>query len=164
MRLYKILGLVMVGFLFCFLASCRAKRQDVQKTEKTETFKEYKEFFRDTTIYTPKTETSLKLPVSMLTSPQTPNSKPQIYTQRNGNATARIEIRTDTVTVTATCDSLALRAQIKRELTREATARSDVERTESHSGYTLWQVITGFLIGFVLGAVITFIIKTLRIV
>lgn len=156
MRAYKTLGLVIVGS-FCFLTSCRAKRQDVQKTESIETFKEVKEFYRDTTLYTPKAETSLTLPVAILNN--NGSTKPRTFTQKNGNATAKITTHGDSVTITATCDSLALRAQIKRELIREATARSDVERTKTHSGYSLFNLILAFVCGVLVGAIITFIIK-----
>ena len=161
--------LVLLVCFCCFLTSCRTTRQDVQKsTSTTETIIQEKETYRDTVLYTPKAETSLKIPVSDLVFKQGLNSisKPKTYTQKNGNATAKIKIQHDTITLTATCDSLAIVAKIKQELQREvsATARSDVENSSTTTGYSLFHVLLAFIIGLFIGAIVVFILKTLRVI
>ena len=166
--MYKTIVLVFVC-LCCFLTSCRTSRQESQKnTSTTDRFIEQKETYRDTTLFAPKSETSLKIPVSELVFKQGLNdvSKPKTFTQKNGNATAKIEIRGDTLTATATCDSLAIVAKIKEKLQREinATARSSIENSNSKTGYSLFTVLKAFFAGLLVGAVVMFILKTLRIV
>lgn len=156
--------------VFCFLTSCcTAVRQETQKIEtKTESVSEKIINYRDTLVYAPKAETSLKIPVSDLVFKSGLNSisKPKTFTQKNGNATAKIKILHDTITVTATCDSLVIVAKIKQELQREisATARSNIENNKSQTGYSLFDIIKVFLAGILVGASVTFILKTLKIV
>jgi hypothetical protein len=166
--MYKTIVLVFVC-LCCFLTSCRTTRQESQKsTSTTESFIQQKETYRDTVLFAPKAETSLKIPVSELVFKSSLNSvsKPKIFTQKNGNATAKIKIQDDTITVTATCDSLAIVAKIKKELQREIieTARSNVENKNSETGYSLFELLKAFLIGLLVGAAVTFTLKTLKIV
>lgn len=167
-KMYKTIVLVLVC-LCCFLTSCRSKRQDIQKsTSTTESFIEQKETYRDTILFAPKSETSLKIPVNELVFKQGLNtiSKPKTFTQKNGNATAKVEISPTDITVTATCDSLAIVAKIKQQLYKEisATARSDIENSKSKSGYTFFDIILWFIVGVFLGAVVMFLLKTFKIV
>lgn len=166
--MYKTIVLVFVC-LCCFLTSCRTSRQESQKiTSTTDSFIQQKETYRDTVIITPKTETSLKIPVSELVFKGGVNSvlKPKTYTQKNGNATAKIQIRGDTLTATATCDSLAIVAKIKKELRREinTTARSNIKNNKAKTGYTFFDIILWSLLTFILGFVICCILKFLKIV
>lgn len=166
--MYKTIVLVFVC-LCCFLTSCRTSRQETQKSNTTtESYIQQKESYRDTLLFTPKAETSLKIPVTELVFKQGLNSisKPKVYTQKNGNATAKINIQHDTLTVTATCDSLAMVAKIKKEIYRSVseTARSDVENNKSKVGYTVFDIILWFIVGLFIGAVVVFILKTLKIV
>lgn len=161
--------LVLLVCFCCFLTSCRTARQDVQKsTSTTETIIQEKETYRDTVLYTPKAETSLKIPVAELVIKSGLNtvSKPKIFSQKNGNATAKIIIQHDTITVSATCDSLAMVAKIKKEIYRSVseTARSDVENNKSKTGYTFFDIVLWFIVGLFIGAVVAFILKTLKIV
>ena len=152
------------------MTSCRtAVRQETQKIiTSSESIIEQKETYRDTTLYTPKTETSLKIPVTELVFKPGLNtvSKPKTFTQKNGNATAKIEIQPDGIAVTATCDSLAIVAKIKKELYSEikATARSDTQNSNKKTGYSLFDVLRAFLSGLFVGAAVTFILKTFKII
>ena len=166
--MYKTIVLVFVC-LCCFLTSCRTSRQESQKnTSTSESLIVQKESYRDTVLFTPKAETSLKIPVTELVFKQGLNdvSKPKTFTQKNGNATAQVKIRHDTITVTATCDSIALRAKIKQELYKEisATARSDTQNSTQKRGYSFIDLIKAFLLGLVIGAGAMFILKTFKIV
>ena len=166
--MYKTIVLVFVC-LCCFLTSCRTSRQESQKnTSTSESLIVQKESYRDTVIFTPKAETSLKIPVSELVFKQGLNnvSKPKTFTQKNGNATAQVKVRHDTITVTATCDSIALRAKIKQELYKEisATARSDTQNRTKKTGYSFIDLVRVFLYGLVTGASALFILKTFKIV
>lgn len=155
--------------VFCFLTSCRTIRQDTQKSTSTaETLIREKETYRDTILFTPKAETTLNIPVSELVfKPDLKGvSKPKIFVQKNGNATAKVEISPHQLTVTASCDSLAMVAKIKRELYEEisATTRSDTQNNNKKTGYTLFDILITFFVGLVIGAVITFILNLLKIV
>lgn len=166
--MYKTIVLVLVC-LCCFLTSCRTTRQDSQKnTSTTESSILQKETYRDTILFAPKAETSLKIPVAELVFKPNLNGteKPKIYTQHNGNATAKLSIDNNVVTVTATCDSLAIVAKIKSELRKEvsATARSDTQNSAKKTGYSFIDIIKAFLCGLVIGASIMFILKTFKIV
>ena len=166
--MYKTIVLVFVC-LCCFLTSCRTSRQESQKnTSTSESLIVQKESYRDTVIFTPKAETSLKIPVSELVFKQGLNnvSKPKTFTQKNGNATAQVKVRHDTITVTATCDSIALRAKIKQELYKEisATARSDTQNSTKKTGYSFIDLVRVFLYGLVIGASVMFLLKTFKIV
>jgi hypothetical protein len=165
----KISLLLLVFVFLLFLNSCRTSRQEIQKsTVTTESTIEQKETYIDTTIFTPKSETTLKIPVTELVFKGSLNSvsKPKTFTQKNGNATAKIEIVPDGITVTATCDSLAIVAKIKKELYREinATARSNIENNKSKTGYNFFDIILWTLLAFILGFVICYILKFLKIV
>ena len=166
--MYKTIVLVFVC-LCCFLTSCRTSRQESQKnTSTSESLIVQKESYRDTVLFTPKAETSLKIPVTELVFKQGLNdvSKPKTFTQKNGNATAQVKIRHDTITVTATCDSIALRAKIKQELYKEisATARSDTQNSTQKRGYSFIDLVRVFLYGLVTGASAMFLLKTFKIV
>lgn len=166
--MYKTIVLVFVC-LCCFLTSCRTSRQEIQKsTATTESTIEQKETYRDTILFAPKAETSLKIPVTELVFKQGLNSisKPKTFTQKNGNATAKVEITPTDITVTATCDSLAIVAKIKQELQREisATARSDTQNSTKKTGYSFIDLVRVFLYGLVIGASVMFLLKTFKIV
>ena len=150
-------------FCFVFLTSCRATRQETQKTTSTtENFFEKRESYRDTVLFAPKSETSLKISTNDVFKQDLNGvSKPKIFTQKNGNATAKVRIERDTLFVTATCDSLALRAKIKSELQKEFSASSKDQVTElsKETGYNFIDIITFFIAGLVIGFVGTITIK-----
>ena len=159
----KIIGLLVL-VCFCFLVSCRVTRQENQKQVIENQFVNKKfETYRDTVLFAPKAETSLKLPVSELVFKDSLKSisKPRYFTQKNGNATAKIKIVHDTITVTATCDSLAIVAQIKHELEQQSNTSNNAinNSKETQTGYTFWDIIKAFIAGLGAGFIINFILK-----
>lgn len=149
----KTLLLFVFVFFNCFLISCRSKRQEVQKELiKSEITSENIVTYQDTTIYTPKSETSLKIPVAETVFKNDLNSNltPRVFTQKNGNSTVKVKIVRDTIYATATCDSLAIAAKIKKQLLKQAskseTNKSDEVKTKT--GYTLWDLILSAGVGF----------------
>ncbi|MGM8362132.1 hypothetical protein ACSV4D_09480 [Flavobacterium sp. ARAG 55.4] len=163
----KFLLICVLVFVCCFLTSCRSVRQETQKsTSTTETIIQQKESYRDTVLFTPKAETSLKIPVNELAFKEGLNSisRPKVFTQKNGNATAKVEITPTDLTVTAICDSLAIAAKIKQELRSQisATARSDVGNQTTKSGYNLLDIIVAFLTGLSIGLSLMYIITFIR--
>lgn len=160
--MYKTIVVIFVCFC-CFLASCRSVRQESQKsTSTTENVFEKRESYKDTVLFTPKAETTLKISANDafkqgLNGVQTP----KVYTQKNGNATAKIKIERDTIFVTATCDSLALVAKIKQELIKESSAsnQTSVSELSKETGYNVIDIITFFIAGLVVGFVGTITIK-----
>jgi hypothetical protein len=162
MKNYKAIGVIFVC-LFCFLTSCRSVRQESQKSTSTsENVFEKRESFRDTVLFAPKAETTLKISANDafkqgLNGIQTP----KVYTQKNGNATAEIKIERDTIYVTATCDSLELRAKIKQELIKESSNNKEITASElsKETGYNVIDIICFFIAGIVVGFVATLTIK-----
>lgn len=81
---------------------------------------------------------------------------------REGQATADVEVRGDTIYVTATCDSLkALCLKYENELTR---VRSEAEQLKKEIGKnSFWALfkwyLTGVLTGFIIGVIVTIKIK-----
>lgn len=158
---------------FClFLTACRTTRQVVKTTEKTQKeVSESKVSYRDTILYTPKVYTSLKLPVSdfkkcpeelfkqPLNGFKEPFKQPKIFTQKNGNAKAIVRVEHDTVTVTAECDSIALRAQIKSEFESKERFDSSLKaQSEKEQRRNNFFMIAGICIVFFIAG---FIVKSL---
>ncbi|WP_395075392.1 hypothetical protein [Flavobacterium sp.] len=131
--------------------------QELTTSEKVVTYK-------DTIVVAPKSETSLKIPINDLVFKDNLNtvSTPRIYTQKNGNATAKIKIVHDTITVTATCDSLAIVAKIKSQLYKQTNSSklNNQENTKQKSGFSFWDLIIAFTLGFG----ICFILKLFKII
>jgi excinuclease UvrABC helicase subunit UvrB len=150
-------------FCFVFLTSCRATRQETQKSTSTsENFSEKRESYRDTVLFAPASSTSLKISVNEFFKDSLKViSKPKVFTQKNGNATAKVRIERDTIFVTATCDSLALRAKIKSELQKEFSASTKDQATElsKETGYNFIDIISFLIAGIVIGFVGTITIK-----
>lgn len=154
---------------FClFLTACRTTRQVVKTTEKIQKeVSESKVSYRDTILYTQKAQTSLKLSVSdfkkcpeeLFKQPLNGFKQPQIFTQKNGNAKAIVRIEHDTVTVTAECDSIALRAQIKSEFESKELLDSSLEsQSEKEQRRNNFFMIAGICIVFFIAG---FIVKSL---
>jgi hypothetical protein len=152
-------------FCFCFLISCRVTRQEVKKTQVDNSIiSEKKTSYKDTIIFSPKAETSLKIPVHEIVFKDNlkPNLKPRIYTQKNGNATAKLKILNDSITLTATCDSLAIVAKIKHELYKESYVSKtiDSQNLKQTRGFSFWNLTIAFLLGFS----VCFILKLFKII
>ena len=161
----KITLLFMFVVLSCFLSSCRAKRQEIQKESiKTASITSNLVSYKDTLLFTPKSETSLKIAVSETAFKDGLNKdfKPKVFSQKNGNATVKIKIVHDTITANCDCDSLAIVAKIKFQLQKEKlTSESDKsDEVKVTKGFTLINVIIAFVLGFVL----CFILKLLKII
>jgi uncharacterized membrane protein len=153
--MYKKTLLLLVFVFSCLLSSCRAKRQEIQKTEtQTKVTSEKLVTYKDTTLFAPKAETNLKIPLSELVfkNPLNANSKPIVYTQQNGQAKVKLKIVHDTIQVFATCDSLAIVAKIKSEFQKENenTNTNNNRETIEKRGFTFWNIIIAFLLGFAL--------------
>ena len=147
--MFKKIGLVM--FVCCLLIACRSSRQVVQESQTT-SIKETKESYRDTTLFAPKAQTSLKIPVSELgfKADLKGISKPFKYEQKNGQATVKIKVVHDTIYATATCDSLAIVAKVKRELVRDyyKDNHQKSEEVKKSLGFTFWNLLFAFFCGF----------------
>lgn len=157
-------------FLFSLvLGSCVSKKQ---VTKSTESVKEstgiVTEKYRDTIFHTEKISTTFGIPIpsfAKCADGSTPVStateaKPIVRTQKNGNAKATVKIIRDSIFVTAECDSIALRAQIKSEFEGQYQKESIKENTDTRkktgSGFFggLAQILIALVIGFVLGKLI----------
>lgn len=159
-------ALTLIVLFSCFFISCRAKRQEI--TTKTTTqdsiVREHKVTYKDTTFYAPKAETSLKIPISELLFKQdlNNNSKEKNFTKKNAQAKLDVRIVDDDLQITATCDSLALRAKIKSELEKEFIKQSNNQ--SSSEKITKPPNILNCIVYFLLGFGICFLLKTFKIV
>jgi hypothetical protein len=147
---------------FLFLTSCRSKRQETQKVDTTiETTKESIVSYEDTIVYAPKSETSLKIPISELTFKPRLNGieKPKIFTQKNGNATAKALIVHDSIFIIATCDSLAIAAKIKTKLEKEYRSKELVDKSKKNTqtGYTFFDLFIALVVGFMVSLLLKFL-------
>lgn len=158
--------------LACCLSTtaCRITRQAVTNKESVSNkITENTTTYRDTVLFTPKAQTTLSIPVASFSKCQETAFKdplngfkqPQIFTQKNGNATATVKIQHDTVTVTAECDSLAMVAKIKERFLFNQSESSVINDQYIEEKTKLnWQlVIILMTIAFIAGLVIRSLIK-----
>ncbi|MBL7879170.1 MAG: hypothetical protein JNN23_04820 [Chryseobacterium gambrini] len=152
--------------IFCLpLTACRVSRQVVKDKETVK--KEVSERivkYRDTLLFTPKVQTSLKLPISDLKKcPESgfkdvlkDSETSRIYTQKNGNAKATVSIKHDTITVTAECDSITLKAKIMSEFQNQysESAERNSELIEKNTRANWWMIAGLICIALIAGIVI----------
>lgn len=157
-------------FLFSLvLGSCVSKKQVTQSTESVkENTGMVTEKYRDTIFHTQKISTTFGIPIPTFakcadgSTPVSNNTsaQPKVYSQKNGNATAKVKIVHDSIYITAECDSLALRAQIKSEFEGQYQKESLKENTDTKkktgTGFFggLAQILIALAVGFVLGKLI----------
>lgn len=147
------------------LGACRSSRQVTQTKEVitgTSTVKVTK--YRDTILIAPKSSTGFQLPINTVSKcpdGSTPKSVDKTYTQRNGNAKAKVVIKHDTITVTAECDSIALAAKIRQDFESDKSQSSTVQNssTEKTTGYIFWDLVKAFGLGIIACLIILFILK-----
>lgn len=163
--------LLCLTFACCFLISCRStQRQETQKIEiKSDSVSEKVVTYKDSTLYAPKAETTIKIPVKYLDFKEdlNGNKKPIYYTQKNGQATATFRAENDTIYLSATCDSLAIVAKIKSEFQKQTSnkSKSDLQKSEVNikSGYSLLEVSVYAIVAFAIGFVLCFLLKTFKL-
>lgn len=166
-----------IHFLFLLvicllLTACRANRQVVKTIDNSSIqFKESKISYKDTVFFTPKTQTSLTLPLSVLGRCQDVSinqglnsvlnpDKPKIWTQKNGNAKATIQIDHDSIFIKAECDSLALAAKIKSVFEKDyqnQTIQNDLlveEKTKTNWWMIAGLIVIAFFSGFIINSLI----------
>lgn len=152
-------------FVFVFLlSSCRVTRQESQKTDHLEiVVSESKTTYKDTTLFAPRAETSLKISLSELAFKDSLNSfsKPIIYSQKNGHANVKIKVVRDTIEVSAECDSLAIVAKIRSESNSlfQLAQTSHTSATKKSKKFGFLDLVLVFLAGTVVGFLFSFIIK-----
>jgi|GEM_PF-2788238 len=160
------------------------KKSHIQTHEKEEREHTRLITYHDTVLTAPRREVSLQLPLKVFkaplndcpkkvlirkdkrdkpivytqcssdTSTGSVTDKPMVYTQRNGHAQVRVQVQHDTLRVTAVCDTLKIKAQMKRILEKEWRSRehTQAEKNDRTRGIGLFLVILYVLIAFILGA------------
>lgn len=156
--MFKKAILLIVVCLVCLLSSCRSIRQEKQTTvSETKEVLTQRVSYKDTTLFAPKAETSAKISLNTLGFKQNLNNhlKPFKYSNSNGQAKVKIQVLHDTIYVSATCDSVALRAKIKQELSKEMiTSLQNSNEVVSKTTGNLFHSILSFLLGFLLGTLV----------
>ena len=155
-------------FVLIMLSSCAvSKRHGLETHEKQEREHTRLITYHDTVLTAPRREVSLQLPLKVFKTPlndcpkkvlirKDKRDKPIVYTQRNGHAQVRVQVQHDTLRVTAVCDTLKIKAQMKRILEKEwrSRERTQAEKNERTRGIGLFLVILYVLIAFILGAAV----------
>ncbi len=168
MKLRHSLTLLFCLVSCCFLTSCRSskQRQEIQKVDTASSLVIDKAVtYKDTTLFTPKAETTVKIPINQLDlKPDlNGNKKPVYFTQKNGNATVKFKIKHDTIYVTGSCDSLAIVAKIKSALQKQTSNNSKISDSNTEetkvTGYTFMDLLGAFIVGFV----VCFLLKTFKV-
>ncbi|GGG47061.1 hypothetical protein [Epilithonimonas arachidiradicis] len=162
MKTYNIILVFVVLFV---LGACRTNRQVSQTKETTNgnsTVKITK--YRDTILTAPGSSTGFQLPLNALTKcpdGSAPKSADKTYTQKNGNATAKVIVKHDTIIVTAECDSIELATKIRQDFESRDSFTSVKENTSSQTttGYVFWDLVKAFGLGFLACIIILFILK-----
>lgn len=159
----KIFNVILFLVLLFVLGACRSNRQ-VTQTKETITGNSNIKItkYRDTIFKTPSASTKFQLPlnaVSKCPDGSVPKSVDKTYAQKNGNATAKVVVKHDTITVTAECDSIALVAKIRQDFENRDTSTSVKEdkSSEKTTGFNFWDLVKAFGAGF-LGCIIILII------
>ena len=157
---------IILAFVVLFvLGACRSSRQVTQTKETvTGTISAKVTKYRDTILVTPKVSTDFKLPLNAFSKcldGTAPKSVDKTYTQKNGNATAKVVIKHDTITVTAECDSLALVAKIRQDFESRdsSTTTTENKSDEKTTGYVFWDLVKAFGLGILACIIILFILK-----
>lgn len=169
MKTYKNIILLIPIFCLC-LTACRVSRQVVKTSDSvTSGISETKISYRDTTMYTQKVSTSFKLPISDFKKcPEEPFKQslnvfkePKTYTQKNGNAKAIVRVEHDTITITAECDSIALKAKIRNEYQKQMYSKLDKYSNELKEELkTNWYMVIGlWILAFIAGFLSRTLIK-----
>lgn len=160
-NMYKKTLLLSVLIFSCLLVSCRTTRQENQKTEnQSQIISEKVVVYKDTTVYAPRAETELRIPLSELVakSQLKIEQDPIFYVQKNAQAKVKLKIVHDTISISATCDSLAIVAKIKNEFKKEIVNNSEKNTVESKQkiGYSFFHLLIAFLLGFTFCYIIKF--------
>lgn len=146
------LNLVLI-FLFI---GCTSTKKVVEQSDKKEVVKEHIVSFKDTTFVTPRATSIIRVPFEKIVKQYDTVFVPQVIKQTNGNATAKLIIKRDTILVTADCDTIALTAKIKKEVVKNYERASSVknEKITKSRGFSIWQYISAIAVSFLLGYII----------
>jgi hypothetical protein len=152
-----------------FLSSCRSTKQEVQEST-LDTSKERVVTYRDTIIYTEPSKTELSVSIADLLASagqlQTDGRLSQSdgrLSQTNGNATVKLGVKDNRIIATAYCDSIALKAKIKREVLRDMVLKTNNNSKTTKISLPWTYYLLAFGCGFALATIlfITFKFKNL---
>ncbi len=165
--------------LLVVFASCRSSKTVVQNTEKTSsTYKEKTVSFKDTILNIEAVSSSLSVPLSDLIDPYS-NIKKELdtvplntlnrsrtFSQKNGRSKITLKVDKGRLIATSDCDSIALRAQIRSEFIKELSKKESISasNTKIKTGYSLFTLVMYCFSCFCIGAVLTYILKTIKII
>lgn len=163
MKIFK--NILILSSICLVLGACRTTRQVIQTKESLKENKTVKNTsYQDTILYTQKSSVNLQIPITSLgidkkclNTISTPfkSNLNQVFKQRNGNATAIAKVVDNQLIITAECDSIALRAKIKKEFEAYYTNNQNVsnseEKEKTTTNYWLWGslIAIAFIAGFI---------------
>lgn len=152
MTFKTLLKTLLIALLF---ANCRTVKNIKQENTNSST-KEHIVKYTDTVFKTPKSKAQINLPRTVFIQKYDTVFKTKVIKQKQGNATAKIIIKHDTVILTAECDTIKIKAKIKKELKKETAIKenSKTEKTNKKKGIsiqtTLLAIIAAFAIGYLI--------------
>lgn len=131
----------------CALTACSASHETARRVATTDSL-QVESRWRLATTTVPESRVELAIPVATLRSlPATGLADHQ------GQATARVRLRHDTLYVAATCDSLRrlvleYEGQLRHAVTRQESTK---EKGDRRMGWPIWAVALAFIGGTVIG-------------
>lgn len=145
----------LVVFICLALSACNTQKQ-VAQSETTVREKEHVIIYVDTLLYTPASKAGLAVSISQLCDSIATNKN---YKNKSGNATAKATVKNDTLYITAQCDSLELRAQIKQELIKDYQTTNKERLEETHTGFSGFKYYLTAILAFLAGVAVGIIQK-----
>lgn len=130
----------------CALTACSASHETARQVASTDSL-QVESRWRLATTTVPESQVELAIPVATLRSlPATGLADHQ------GQATARVRLRHDTLYVAATCDSLRrLVLEYEGQLRHAALRENTKEKGDRRMGWPIWAVALAFIGGTVIG-------------
>lgn len=147
--------ILIVVFICLALGACSSKKQ-VSQSETSIREKQHKVFYVDTLLYTPASKTGLSLSISQLCDSLKLKTN---WKSKSGNATAKATVVNDTLFLTAECDSIELRAQIKRELIKEFESNKKEHVEDNRTGISGFRYYSTVILTLIAGIAIGIIFK-----
>lgn len=145
----------LVVFICLALSACNTQKQ-VAQSETTVREKEHIVSYVDTLLYTPASQTGLSISISQLCDSLVPKTN---WKNKSGNATAKANVKNDTLYLTAQCDSLQLRAQIKQELIKDYQNSNKERLEETKTGISGFKYYATAILAFLAGVAVGIILK-----
>ena len=138
--------------LILLFIGCKTVKNVAEKeTQKTE--KEHIVKYVDTVFVTPKSTAKISIPKKIFVYKTDTIYKTKTIKQRQGNATVKVVVERDSIFVVAECDTIKIKAKIKKELIKEfkeSNTNKELNETKK-KGVSIWVFIISIIASFSVG-------------